>query len=50
MRDNASPRLLEIRHELSRMEGSVSRTLHGILRAAQSEGLVDKDAAPAIRE
>ena len=50
MRDNASPRLLEIRHELSRMEGSVSRTLHGILRAAQSEGLVDKDAAPAIRD
>ena len=50
IRDNASPRLLEIRHELSRMEGSVSRTLHGILRAAQSEGLVDKDAAPAIRD
>ncbi len=50
MRDNASPHLLEIRHELSRMEGSVSRTLHGILRAAQSEGLVDKDAAPAIRD
>ena len=50
MRDNASPRLMEIRHELSRMEGSVSRTLHGILRAAQSEGLVDKDAAPAIRD
>ena len=50
MRDNASPRLLEIRRELSRIEGSISRTLNGILRAAQSDGLVDKDATPAIRD
>ena len=50
MRDNASPHLLAIRQELSRTEGSVSRALNSILRAAQSEGLVDKDAAPTMRD
>jgi DNA mismatch repair protein MutS2 len=50
IRDNASPHLLEVRQELSRTEGSVSRTLNTILRAAQSEGLVDKDAAPTLRD
>ena len=50
IRDNASTRLLEIRRELSRTEGSVSRTLYSILRAAQSEGLVEKDAAPTLRD
>ena len=32
------------------MEGSVSRTLTSILRQAQQDGLVDKDAAPAMRD
>ncbi len=50
MRDNASPRLLEIRRDLARTEGSVSRTLYNILRSAQSEGLVEKDAAPTLRD
>ncbi len=50
MRDNASPKLLETRRELSRTQGSISRTLNSILRAAQNEGLVDKDASPTIRD
>ena len=50
MRDNASPDLLRIRQELARTEGSISRTLYGILRSAQSEGLVDKDVAPTMRD
>lgn len=50
MKDDASPELFSIRRELSHTEGSISRTLHSILRTAQSEGLVDKDVAPTIRD
>lgn len=50
VKDNASADLLGIRRELARTEGSISRTLNGILRAAQSEGLVDKDTMPAVRD
>ena len=50
IKDNASDRLLSIRQELSRTEGSISRTLNSILRSAQSEGLVEKDVAPTIRD
>lgn len=50
IRDNASPELLNIRRELARTNGSVSRILNNILRAAQSDGIVDKDAAPTMRD
>lgn len=50
IRDNASPELLNIRRELARTEGSVSRILNGILHSAQSEGLVDKDVTPTLRD
>lgn len=50
IKDSASPELLNIRRELARTEGGISRTLNAILRSAQSEGLVDKDASPAIRD
>ncbi|MBO4606992.1 MAG: Smr/MutS family protein [Prevotella sp.] len=50
IKDNASADLLNIRRELAKTEGSVSRALNQILRAAQSEGLVDKDSAPTIRD
>ncbi len=50
IRDNASPQLQQIRSELARTEGSISRILAGILRAAQSEGLVEKDVAPTMRD
>ena len=48
--DNASPELARIRRELTNAQGSVSRTLAAILRQAKSDGLVDSDAAPTIRE
>ena len=50
MRDNASPELARIRKEISASQGSVSRALHTILRQAQAEGILDKDAAPTMRE
>ncbi len=50
IRDDASVELSNIRRELSRTEGSISRTLYSILRNAQSEGLVEKDVAPTIRD
>ncbi len=50
IRDSASPALLDIRREMARTAGSVSRILNSILHSAQSEGIVDKDAAPAMRD
>ena len=50
MRDTASPELAQIRRELSRVEGSISRILGGILRSAQAEGIVEKDVAPTMRD
>lgn len=50
IKDNASAELLTIRKELARAESSVSKTLYGILRAAQSDGLVDKDVTPTLRD
>lgn len=50
IRDNASPELLRIRRELAKTEGGISRTLYNILHAAQSEGVVDKDVTPTLRD
>ncbi len=50
IKDSASTELGNIRHELARTEGSISKTLLGILRTAQSEGLVEKDVTPAMRD
>ena len=50
IKDGATMTLAGIRHELSKTEGSISRTLYTILHAAQKEGLVDKDAGPTMRD
>ena len=50
VKDSASPALADIRMQRHKAEGSVSRTLYSILRAAQSEGLVDKDVTPTVRD
>ncbi len=50
LRDNASPELARIRHELNLAQGSVSRAINSILRQAQADGLLDKDATPTLRE
>ena len=50
IRDNATPELLQIRRELAKTESGISRTLYAILRSAQSEGVVEKDVTPALRD
>ena len=50
IKDSATMTLAGIRHDLSKMEGSISRTLYTILHAAQKDGLVDKDVTPAVRD
>ena len=50
IKDSATMTLAGIRHDLSKMEGSISRTLYIILHAAQKDGLVDKDVTPAVRD
>ena len=50
IRDNASSELLRIRRELASTTGSISRSLHAILRNAQAEGYVDKDVTPTMRD
>jgi DNA mismatch repair protein MutS2 len=50
MKDSASPELTAIRRQLAQTVGGISRTLQNILRMAQSEGFVEKDVAPAMRD
>jgi DNA mismatch repair protein MutS2 len=50
LRDNASPALAQIRHDLFQVQSGISRTLASILRKAQAEGYVEKDASPAMRD
>jgi DNA mismatch repair protein MutS2 len=49
IRDNASPKLKEIRNELAQKSIQVSRRLNSILKQAQSDGIVDPDTAASIR-
>ena len=50
IRDNASPQLAEIRHEMARNLSGIGRLLNSILRSAQAEGIVDKDTSPTMRD
>jgi len=50
VKDSASSELQRIRREITSMVGSVSRNLQSVLRAAQAEGLVDKDVSPTMRD
>lgn len=50
IKDNASPELIRIRKEMSATMNGISRSLQSILRSAQSEGLVDKDVTPTMRD
>lgn len=50
LKDNASPNLYHIRMDLANTRFSISNILNGILRKAQSEGLIDKDAQPTMRD
>ena len=50
IKDNASAELLRIRRELSHTTNSISRSLNNILKNAQSEGVVEKDVTPTLRD
>lgn len=50
IKDSASAELLRIRREILSTTSGISRSLNAILRSAQSEGYVDKDVAPTMRD
>jgi DNA mismatch repair protein MutS2 len=49
IKDNASPRLKEIRSELIGKSMQVSKRLNAILKQAQADGIVDSDTAVSVR-
>ena len=50
VKDNASAQLQLIRKELSSTMNGISRILNNILHSAQTEGVVDKDVSPTMRD
>jgi len=50
IKDNASSELASIRKQLASTVQGISKTLSGILKSAQSEGVVDKDVSPTMRD
>ena len=50
VRDGASEELRNIRQQIRRHEGQVSKRLQAILQAAKSSGIVESDASISIRE
>ena len=50
VRDGASEELRQIRAQIRRHEGQVSKRLQAILQSAKSSGIVDSDASISIRE
>lgn len=48
--DNASPELSRIRRELTQTMNGLSRRLQQIMKQAQGEGFVEKDASPSMRD
>ena len=50
IKDNASPQLAHIRSNISSTLSGISRSLNAILRTAQSEGFVDKEVSPTMRD
>ena len=50
IKDNASPQLAHIRSNISSTLSGISRSLNAILKTAQSEGFVDKEVSPTMRD
>lgn len=50
VKDNASPALADIRKSLSSMSGTVNAALRRVMTKAISEGILDSDASPAMRD
>jgi DNA mismatch repair protein MutS2 len=50
VKDNASPELARIRGEIASKQASVSKRINAILKSAQADGIVEKDAQTSIRD
>ena len=50
VKDSATVELMRIRHEKQTTSNSISGMLHRILRDAKGEGVVERDAAPTMRD
>lgn len=50
IKDSASPQLSNIRRDITATLNGISRSLNSILRKAQSEGFVDKEVTPSMRD
>jgi DNA mismatch repair protein MutS2 len=50
IKDNASLELARIRREIIQVQSGISKTLQSILRQAQTDGYVEKDVAPTMRD
>ncbi|MDE6541884.1 MAG: endonuclease MutS2, partial [Muribaculaceae bacterium] len=50
VRDNASPELADIRRSLASMNGVIASTMRRVLARAVSEGWVEPDTTPAVRD
>lgn len=50
IKDTASKDLRDIRHELRLLNNSIGTTMQSLLKHAQSQGWVEKDANPTVRE
>lgn len=50
IKDSASPALSDIRRQIQRTTNSISHLLGNILQQAKSEGLVEKDSTPTMRD
>ena len=50
VKDTASPELLTIRHQMEVTVRSISHSLRSIITEAQSEGYIDRDVAPTLRD
>ena len=50
VRDQASPDLKKIRHELSGMQASISRRLETVIQQARNEGWIEKETQASVRD
>ncbi len=50
VRDNASPELARIRHDLQGISGTVNAIMRRVMAKAVSEGYIESDATPTMRD
>ena len=50
IKDSASTTLAQIRREKQVLNASISKLINQIIRTAQSEGYIDKDCSPVLRD